>query len=496
MIKSYNDYITEISADELYEGLLAHGLFSDNLPPIFSAESFYDYCLTVSNFATGEQDYVSFDIMRNLNVPRTLGIPNPMLYQKLCAVLRDNWSDIQTHFKEQTKNQTYKISRLHIRKLKNKKAIFEMNYDNWRKDGTPEVDLLLGCHFLVETDISTCFPSIYTHAIPWALVGKNVAKSSRRSGWYNEIDKACRNLRNGETHGLMIGPHAFNLISEIILTVIDKRLCEKGWEFIRNIDDYKCYVKTYEEAQTFLLQLAEELREFDLPLNYKKTSICELPTALTEDWVRQLNSVRLVASYGKVGYKDVNSYFDLAIKLMHDNQMNAAVLKYAIKTLAAQPLTNNAKNLSAKITMHLAGVYPYLFSLLEEYVFNAFKISINQIKEFSNEIFGELVNKNYFEAQCYTIFYSLKYNFILKDISLDYILKSNNCVLKLFGWLYFKKYGTTAEQKQIRNHAKLLKNTEMGRNWLFVYEVLSQSDLTGDWKPMKKAGVTFLVGGL
>ena len=29
-------------------------------------------------------------------------------------------------------------------------------------------------------------------------------------------------MRNGETHGLLIGPHTSNLLSEIILTVVEK----------------------------------------------------------------------------------------------------------------------------------------------------------------------------------------------------------------------------------------------------------------------------------
>ena len=46
-----------------------------------------------------------------------------------------------------------------------------MNYSNWKTDGTPEPDLLIGKKYIVKADISTCFPSIYTHSIPWALVG-------------------------------------------------------------------------------------------------------------------------------------------------------------------------------------------------------------------------------------------------------------------------------------------------------------------------------------
>lgn len=55
-----------------------------------------------------------------------------------------------------------------------------MSYSNWKTDGTPEPDLLIGKRYVVKADISTCFPSIYTHSIPWALAGKATAKKNSR----------------------------------------------------------------------------------------------------------------------------------------------------------------------------------------------------------------------------------------------------------------------------------------------------------------------------
>ena len=43
-MKTYYDYIDELSADELKKGLLGHGLFADKLPDFLTAEKFYEYC--------------------------------------------------------------------------------------------------------------------------------------------------------------------------------------------------------------------------------------------------------------------------------------------------------------------------------------------------------------------------------------------------------------------------------------------------------------------
>ena len=46
----------------------------------------------------------------------------------------------------------------------------------------------------------------------------------------------------------------------------------------------------------------------------------------------------------------------------------------------------------------------------------------------------------------------------------------------------------------LQNHAKMLmqNDEDFGRNWLFVYEVLPQNDLSGGWKALKAKCVSFL----
>ena len=78
-------------------------------------------------------------------------------------------------------------------------------------------------------------------------------------------------LKKGETHGFLIGPHTSNLLSEIILTAVDNKLVAAGWKYIRHIDDYTCHVLSYEKAQEFLIDLRSCLREYDLSLNHKKS---------------------------------------------------------------------------------------------------------------------------------------------------------------------------------------------------------------------------------
>lgn len=62
MSKSYADLMNDISADELYERLLAYGLFADKLPPILSSVAFYDYCKNIATpFSDNWKQYIYYE---------------------------------------------------------------------------------------------------------------------------------------------------------------------------------------------------------------------------------------------------------------------------------------------------------------------------------------------------------------------------------------------------------------------------------------------------
>ena len=94
-MKAYNDYMNELSQDDLLEGLLGFGLFADKLPGVLSSEAFYNYCKT-NGFPKFEQkgrDYIRYETTRNTNIPRLISIPNPFAYSYLCNCISNNWKN-------------------------------------------------------------------------------------------------------------------------------------------------------------------------------------------------------------------------------------------------------------------------------------------------------------------------------------------------------------------------------------------------------------------
>ena len=292
----------------------------------------------------------------------------------------------------------------------------------------------------------------------------------------------------------MIGPHASNLLSELILTVVDKNLYDKDWRYIRNIDDYTCYVESMEDGQKFLLELGSELRQFDLTLNFKKTEIQELPVASVEQWVRKINFASIIQRNGKLDFIGARAYLDLSIDLMRKNKGNSAILNYAIKVLSGQELTPNARDYCIKTIFHLSLLYPYLIPLLERNVFEPLSVEGKQIASFSQKVFQLGYNTQNYEAICFSIYFSLKYNFKIKGITADAAISSDSCLFKLFAFLYYTAHKDSKANNKLKDHAKALATNEddFNRNWLFVYESLTHSDLEDEWMSMKLAGVSFI----
>lgn len=201
-MKTYLEYLNEISEEDVLKGLLAHGLFADKIPPILNSEAFYDYYIKKGKptFEKKGKDYVRYESMRNVNIPRLLSIPNPFAYANLCNCISCNWSNLQSFFKGLLTAQTYKVSRIHLRKMKDKEHLFEMNYKRFEDDKDPCEDIMIKNRYKVEADISNCFPSIYSHSIAWAILGKKTAKERRGVGeWCNELDYFVRNY-NPQNH--------------------------------------------------------------------------------------------------------------------------------------------------------------------------------------------------------------------------------------------------------------------------------------------------------
>lgn len=502
-MKKYIEYKNEITDTNLYDGLVGYGLFAEKIPNFLSSVEFLAYAKTLSfPINNRPKDFIRYSSMRNINIPRPMAIPEPFAYSDHVKSISKNWSNIQTHFKDNTIHEKFKVSRIHLRLMKNKPELFEMNYKNFSKDGDPEQDIVIKSKYIAIADISNCFPSIYSHSISWALVGKPFAKSNSKhtdkNQWFNQIDFNTRNLKHGETNGILIGPHSSNLISEIILVTIDNHLIKKGFKYIRNIDDYTCYVDSHEEADNFFLHLSEELKKYELSLNNKKSKIIPLPQARVKNWVTKLNHFNFTNTYivGEkvaIRVKELKGFIDFAIELMLNEESDASVINYAIKIISNKHLDKNAKNYYLKQIHHLVLLYPYLINLLEKNIFDAHQIDNVTIKTISKDIYHLGIRKKTYEACSYAIYWSMKYNFHLEiDTIKEDSTKSLDCIFLMISYLYHKKHNKKSYLKEYKELSKELKVNDFDKYWLYIYETLPWNELSDNFRIMKKTGLTFI----
>jgi hypothetical protein len=87
-----------------------------------------------------------------------------------------------------------------------------------------------------------------------------------------------------------------------------------------------------------------------------------------------------------ITHKELKSYLDLAIELLHETG-NTSVIKYAIKVISKSALKEHSQKYYFKRIHHLLLLYPYLVTLLDEFVFQKLAIKKTEIEKLSQSLF-------------------------------------------------------------------------------------------------------------
>ena len=235
-----------------------------------------------------------------------------------------------------------------------------------RRATTKHLDRAIGKRYLARADIAVFFPSVYTHAIPWAIHTKEVAKEHKRDNSYygNVLDERSRNMQRGETLGIPIGPATSNILSELLLHPVDAALRDK-YTFMRFIDDYRCYCGSRNEADAFIVALEDQLAEYGLQLNSSKTSIIPLPATTSDPWVIQLRTQLDAINLSRPS--TLGNLFDLATHLQA-KWPNQNVVKYAARALARHATTDDLRQRCTRHILEIAFHYPSVMPILARLV--------------------------------------------------------------------------------------------------------------------------------
>ena len=364
-------------------------------------------------------DQIEYRATRFNNVTRLIHIPHPLPYARLCKCISKNWKKL-SHICENP-NSGLKPARHDNGKL------IMRDYEHIEDEQSPGLRLRLeistGKFYRVEADISSFFPSIYTHSIPWALVGHQKAKSNWNSNeWYNKLDKVQQNLKRRETRGIPIGPATSNIISELILYEVDKVLRKKNYQFTRYIDDYECYCETREQAENFIPDLERELRKYLLDLNARKVRTEELPLGFQAQWVIALKNS--LPSKKKPRDWDIMSFLDSAVDLQK-RYPEGSVLKYAARTFAkSKEFDKNSASFFLEyliaIAVHTPSVLPILCQVAKKY-----KVGLDlQI----DSVLKQSIKFQRSDAICWCLYFMGICNLAVSDELAKTIIETEDCM--------------------------------------------------------------------
>jgi len=221
---------------------------------------------------------------------RPLQLINPAIYVFLVHKITEeaNWEFIVKRFKEfqtNTEIECCSIPVLHEEENKTDKESIITNW--WNVIEQQSLELSLSFDYLLSTDITYCYGSIYTHVIPWSLHDKKTIKSNlllpknqRKKYLGDDIDMAIQAMQNAQTNGIPQGSTLMDFIAEMVLGYADLLLSDKiheeditNYKILRYRDDYRIFTNSQETALKITKLLTEVLIGLNLRLNSNKTFI-------------------------------------------------------------------------------------------------------------------------------------------------------------------------------------------------------------------------------
>lgn len=276
---------------------------SIELPEYFEFQSLLDVLSTeiqnksfnqiqCNNHKPKEYDDVNHIIFNNKDGKfawRPLQLINPVLYVFLVHKITEenNWKLIVNRFKF-FQNNKIKCCSIPILSEETKRSDKAYTVERWWEETEQQsLKLSLNFEYLLNTDITDCYGSIYTHTISWALHKKDIIKSNfylpkkeRKEYLGDEIDEIIRAMQNGQTNGIPQGSILMDFIAEMILGYTDSLLYDKiktekikNYKILRYRDDYRIFTNSQEDAVKIARYLTEILIGLNLKLNSNKTFI-------------------------------------------------------------------------------------------------------------------------------------------------------------------------------------------------------------------------------
>lgn len=294
------------------------------IPPAITTRYFSEFCQTNFTFLKTHQQnlikittkYDTFTAPRTASGRRNLALVHPHSQVSLSMLLSEHKNKIKTII-SRGKGTLYSVKEDSVRG----KAFEGLDFRKW---DACTAKICSENSFILKADISRFFYTAYTHSIPWAIVGKEKAKSwlendkSKLSRhWAHQLDRALQSCQSRETFGFPVGPDTSRIVAELLLSGIESDVqfssAIQGRMFTRLMDDYVIGFDTEKDANRALSALRSALWKFNLQLNDDKTGICRSSSYYKEKWKVEYDALSINKDDSKQQERDIYNLIDITL---------------------------------------------------------------------------------------------------------------------------------------------------------------------------------------
>lgn len=343
--------------DDWLKALLGRGYFPKELPRAFTTVDFGEHAVPILEeweakkvFAkTPPKSKISGKVKNNsygykvsectietISTPkrgferRNIHITHPIPQALLSDEISRNWKKIQKYIPQ----DSFSIDKLEIsRSFARGLSEIDFRFHRIKKSYIESES-----DWIVKTDISRYYPSIYTHSIAWACYGKENVKKNRKAyegSLADRLDTLVRSSNRNQTIGIPIGPETSRILAEMLGRHVDEMVrarCPalKPKSMDRLQDDWFVGVPDLPTAQLALSSIALSYREFGLEINGGKTSMTAVGQHLEDQDIAEISSF-LSHRSGLDGFR-LRGLLDLTTRLQV-NDPNSSAVNYTLAVL-------------------------------------------------------------------------------------------------------------------------------------------------------------------
>ncbi len=480
--------------------LIGNGFFPKELIPAFQTKQLSEKSEEIKNQTVSLSPeyrkkhknskclYHSFP--RNKVTRRNLGIPNPQHQLILSDIICTNWEDIYNFCKQ----SNLSASKLTLDSQGKYKRAVSPNYDF--QISTEKIIISSGLRYGLYTDISRYYSTIYTHSIPWAIYGKNYAKTNRQNNLYgNLIDQAVRNTQDQQSIGIPIGTDTSFIISEIIGSAIDKKIndeLDQELKGFRYVDDYYLFFKNVSDAESTLKKLHRIFNDFELEPNGEKTSIFQLPETFDSMVITDLKSFTFTHVYAHHNIRkkiidqkeDLCNFFNKTF-YYYNNFPNENIIKYALSKIKRISIHDTNLDLFIGFLLQCLVADPGIIEIVVKLLgVNKNRLSnktLNKIAQSLNYFIVYQVELNHSYEVSWALYLSKLLNIKIED---DVAKKITNIQDSIVAILSFDLWTNRSdlinfEEQDLMNWQSLMNGENLhSEYWLLAYEANIK-----DWVP-------------